>query len=77
MIIGSIKDVTSLTAPYGSANGAALLHFYTMSDAITWAELQSQNTAVSGIADFAAVCTVINTDNGSQRWWWNGTEYTG
>lgn len=77
MIIGTIKDVTSTTSPYGSANGSAMLHFYTLSDAISWAEIQSQNTPVSGIADFACVCTVINTDDGSVRWWWNGSEYTG
>lgn len=77
MIIGAIKDSTNLLSPHGSSNGAALMHFYSMADAIAWAILQSSNTPVSGIADFAAVCTVINTETNEQRWFWNGTEYTG
>ena len=76
MIIGAIIEVTDGNWSSGNRNGTALLHFYTLQEAILWAELQSENSPVSTNANMC-VCTVINTDNGLKRWWFNGTEYTG
>jgi len=76
MIVGAILEVTDGNWSSGNRNGAALLHFYTWSDAITWAQLQSENSAVS-TNGVMCVCSIVNTDTGEKRWWFNGSEYTG
>jgi len=53
-----------------------MIHFYAMADAVAWAESQSQYVSVES-ANVRTLCTVINTDTGTKRWWFNGTEYTG
>lgn len=79
MIIGAITEVTN--QPDGAVNrelnGASLISFYTMAQAITWARLQSELT-VSGSVSNETYCltTVINTNTGVKRWWFSGVEYT-
>lgn len=80
MIIGAILE----TAPGGSGsqtanlNGAAMVHFYSMQDAIEWARVQSEEV-IYGSSDIAVrtLCTVVNTKTGQRRWWYSGIEYTG
>jgi hypothetical protein len=77
MIVGSIIEVSDAGNPAsGSRNGAALITFYTMNEAITWAEIQSQNKPIDAF-NTVCLCTVINTSTSIARWWMNGTEYTG
>jgi len=77
MIIGAITEIGPAANPaHTDKNGAAMLHFYTETDAENWALMQSRNTIVEGYA-IACLCTVINTDTNIKRWWYNGTEYTG
>lgn len=77
MIIGAIISTKgSATAPSDNFNGSSLLHFYTMDDAVTWAQMQSSNFAVEQ-TNLYSLCTVINTDTAQRRWWYNGQEYTG
>jgi hypothetical protein len=80
MIIGAILETSSSPQGGGGSghNGAALMHFYSMADAIAWAEIQSGRVVFgTGNAVVYAVCTVTNTDSGEFRWWYDGTEYTG
>jgi hypothetical protein len=80
MIIGAILDVgQSGTGPGASVvNGAALVTFYTMADAVIWAQLQSENfQSGTNPNNLIPTTSVINTDTGERRWWFNGTEYTG
>lgn len=80
MIIGAITEVTN--QPTGvvnrELNGASLISFYTMEQAIMWARLQSEQT-ISGTAGNETYCltTIINTNTEVKRWWFNGVEYTG
>lgn len=77
MIIGAILDVSENNDPGSTQfNGASLIHFYTLNDAVTWAELQSA-TMLTETKNIRTVCSVINTDDSTRRWWWRGTEYTG
>lgn len=80
MIIGAITESadTETGAASSGENGTALIHFYNMSDAIAWAEMQSLTGAygTSGTRNYC-LCTVINTDTQQHRWWWGGVEYTG
>jgi hypothetical protein len=76
MIIGSIVNGGN-ASPGGNGNdGYSTIMFYTMSDAVTWATLQSSTVSVEG-TDLNLLCTVINTETNVHRWWYNGTEYTG
>ena len=80
MIIGAILETSwSATGAQSQVqNGAALMHFYSMSDAEAWARLQSElvtyGTNPEGVY---TVCTILNTDTEQKRWWFNGIEYTG
>ena len=79
MIIGAILESgDGQGSGSNRQNGAALVVFYTMADAVSWAELQSTlvlyDTAPSAIY---TLCSVINTDTNVKRWWYAGTEYTG
>lgn len=78
MIIGQILDVSTSSGIPGSqySNGVTMMHFYTWSDAITWAVLASE-TAFYNTQSLTAACMIINTDTGERRWWYNGIEYTG
>ena len=80
MIIGAIVDVSDTGSGPASnqLNGAALQSFYTMTDALTWARIQS-GPFIAGSSSYAArcLCTVINTETEDTRWWYNGVEYTG
>jgi hypothetical protein len=77
MIIGAILE-TGDNQGAGSSrqNGAAMVVFYTMNDAIVWAQTQSVGTPFETNTVYA-LCSVVNTDTGVKRWWYNGTEYTG
>jgi len=80
MIIGAILEVSDQGsgAPGGVHNGNSMLHFYTMSDAVTWARLQSESMPYGSSAyNLYALTTIVNTDTGEKRWWYNGVEYTG
>ena len=80
MIIGSILDVSMTPGGVGgnSVNGTTTCIFYTMADAILWAELQSERIVVGPNSGYLFMCTmVINTDTNVRRWWFDGTEYTG
>lgn len=82
MIIGSIIDVSQQASGVGtnSTNGASLQHFYTMEEAVIWAEMQSERLqfTVSGNDSYLFTATVvINTETNTRRWWFDGTEYTG
>lgn len=77
MIIGTIletSDNPTSTAPEGAGG---IVTFFTMKDAVTWADIQSRAVPVSGINTWYACTVVINTATGERRWWYNGTEYTG
>lgn len=78
MIVGAIIETTDSTGvPERYHNGAALVTFYTMSDAIAWARIQSvQVTFDSSNHRTITLCTVVNTDTNQRRWWFNGIEYT-
>lgn len=80
MIIGSIVEYGGSQAGTQSSvhNGGAMMHFYSMEDAVTWASLQSERITygtASTIMD--TVCIVVNTDTNEKRWWYSGIEYTG
>jgi hypothetical protein len=77
MIIGTILETSDNETTTQPENSGGMLMFYSMADAVMWAQLQSQETIVSGINQWYACCTVINTTTGVKRWWYNGTEYTG
>lgn len=78
MIIGTILE-TMASGDVGATyvNGASCLIFTVEEDAIFWAIEQSKATLISGVNSYTAVTTVINTETGVKRWWFNGTEYTG
>jgi hypothetical protein len=77
MIIGAIIEIGPENDPgHTDKNGAALIQFYTMLDAVNWAVLQSTNSPILG-EDLSCLCTVIDTEAQTKRWWYNGTEYTG
>jgi hypothetical protein len=80
MIVGSITEMTDSGsgAPERYHNGAAIVIFYTMADAEVWALLQSSNTTYGSPNQYLrCLCTIINTETSTKRWWFNGTEYTG
>tara|TARA_B100000780_G_scaffold125162_1_gene87804 strand:- start:877 stop:1119 length:243 start_codon:yes stop_codon:yes gene_type:complete len=80
MIIGAIIEVDTTGGAGADArlNGAAMMQFFTLKDAVVWAKLQSEAvTTVSGYNAVSCVTTVINSDTEQKRWWFNGTEYTG
>ena len=79
MIIGAILEGGDGSGPgTNRQNGFAMLMFYTMNDAITWAELQSGLVVFDTTgAQIYTLCSVINTETNVKRWWYNGTEYTG
>lgn len=77
MIIGTIIEVGDANGlSTNRQNGAAMMMFYTEDDAVEWARLQSETLSINTIL-YSVVATVINTDTGNKRWWWNGVEYTG
>jgi hypothetical protein len=78
MIIGAIIEVGNSPVNPGGAgqNGAALFHFYTMREALDWAILQSAGFTV-GATTTVCLTSVINTDDSTRRWWYDGTEQTG
>mgnify|MGYP003682729059 CR=1 FL=1 len=79
MIIGTILESSIDSASQNAGtNGASMIHFYTWSDAITWAEVQSERMVYASTGQvISTLCTIINTDTGQKRWWWAGVEYTG
>jgi hypothetical protein len=80
MIIGAIIETTWTPsgAQTSSSNGASMMNFYTIDDAIQWAEIQSEVVYFGTNPEpIIALCTVIDTDTGVKRWWFNGVEYTG
>lgn len=79
MIIGSILDVSQTASGIGSnsTNGTTTCIFYTIADAVLWAELQSERIVVGPSSSYLFICTmVINTETNERRWWFDGTEYT-
>jgi hypothetical protein len=78
MIIGAIVNGGGSTTGPSSLDhdGYSLMHFYTAQDAEDWAVLQSSNTSMNS-NNLYLLCTVINTDDNTKRWWYAGTEYTG
>ena len=80
MIIGSIIDVdwSNTGSQSSGTNGATSVVFYTEHDAITWARIQSQQV-IYGTDSYSTSCliVVVNTDDETRRWWYQGTEYTG
>ena len=80
MIIGSILETSVNTGASQTAtlNGCAMIIFYTMSDAVSWAELQSARVIYgTDPSSLYTLCSVINTDSDTKRWWYGGVEYTG
>ena len=78
MIIGTILNANASPSNPGEVlrDGFTSITFYTITDAVIWAELQSQNFQVASLAQYC-LCSVINTDDSTRRWWYAGTEYTG
>lgn len=78
MIIGTILDDGAGGTGPGSTqfDGYAMMQFQTVKDAESWALIQSNLLTVGGYTQ-ALLCSVINTDVNSIRWWYNGVEYTG
>jgi len=79
MIIGAILETSQYD--YGGQtnvlNGVSTLIFYTMRDAIAWAELQSEYMLYgSGGTPIYTLTSVIDTETSVKRWWYNGTEFT-
>jgi hypothetical protein len=75
MIIGTIQDVDENSSTW--INGAAMLQFSNVNDALYWAQEQSKGRNTGSQPSGPCLCTVINTNTESVRWWWNGTEQTG
>ena len=80
MIIASILETSNSGGgtQNNNLNGASSVIFYTMTDATQWAQIQSQSM-LYGTANYQclALISVVNTDTGERRWWFDGTEYTG
>ena len=79
MIIGAITEVTESGSGFAERyhNGAAMVMFYTNEEAESWAVLQSANNIYgSDSRSIFCLCTVINTETDTKRWWFDGTEYT-
>tara|TARA_B110000285_G_scaffold135907_1_gene152303 strand:- start:98 stop:331 length:234 start_codon:yes stop_codon:yes gene_type:complete len=77
MIIGTILEIGDANGLSSNRqNGASMMMFYTEKDAVQWALSQSEAISILTLT-FSVVVTVINTETGNKRWWWNGIEYTG
>jgi len=80
MIVGAILEMSynASGVDTGGMNGAAMIQFTTQRDAEQWAILQSELvTYGTNGTPLYTLTTVINTDTGVKRWWYNGIEYTG
>lgn len=76
MIIGTIIE-TALNQTGNSYNGASAVIFYTERQAVEWCRLMSLAKLFPGPTELVPATVMINTETGLQRWWYNGTEYTG
>jgi len=78
MILGMILDVGNASGGPGNMtyNGTAMLHFYTLNDAVNWA-LSTSELMVTGDAPIRVMTCVWNGETNTKRWWYNGVEYTG
>lgn len=74
MIVGTILDVSLGAEPAtNSMNGSAMMQFYSMDDAKTWALTQSKQTQV-GTTYPRCLTTVINCRTGERHWYFNGVK---
>ena len=75
MIIGTLYD-TTVGGTSAANGGSSSIVFYTMADAVKWADKMSV-IKVTPVGNIGAITVVINTETDVQRWWYHGTEYTG
>lgn len=75
MIVGTIYD-TAVGGTSAANGGSSSIVFYTMASAVEWADLMSVSKQTP-VGTIGAITVVINTETNVQRWWYDGTEYTG
>ena len=75
MIIGSILETSRDNVADERINGNSMVVFYSIEDADVWGRLQSADFASLG-ANNRWLCCVINTENNTRQFYYDGQPYS-